>query len=55
MTRDEDKLDRWLKIEQLKFYRAATEDREREKREREFELFLARRWGYQPLRRGRRS
>jgi hypothetical protein len=55
MTRDElDALKRELVIEQIKFYRAANEERECEEREREFELFLARRFGYPPPRRGRR-
>ena len=48
-----DSLKRELLEEQLKFYRAANEEREREKREREFESFLAQRWGYPPPRRRR--
>jgi hypothetical protein len=42
-----------LVLEQLKYYRALNEDRERDKRERETELFLARRWGYPARRRWR--
>lgn len=34
--------------EQLRELRARREERERENREREFELFLARRYGYPP-------
>jgi hypothetical protein len=42
-----------LLIEEIKFYRAVNEERERDKRERETELFLARRWGYPVPRRWR--
>lgn len=54
MSNDVEKLKRELLIEQLKFYRASNEEREREKRQREFDLFLARRFGYWPPRRRQR-
>lgn len=50
---DLDDLRRELLMEQLKFYRAANEERERQKRECEMDLFLTRRWGYPLPRRGR--
>jgi hypothetical protein len=54
MTRDDlEALKRDLLVEQIKYFRAANLEREREEREREFESFLSRRWGY-PLPRRRR-
>jgi hypothetical protein len=48
MTREERAgLEETLLREKLKYYRAANRAREREEREREFESFLARKWGYE--------
>lgn len=52
--REFESLERELLVEQIRFYRAANEEAEREKREREFELFLARRFGYSVPRGNRR-
>jgi len=51
---DGDALDRELKIEQLRFYRAANEERERDEHDYRLADTLSRRWGYPPPRRHRR-
>jgi hypothetical protein len=46
-----EQLKRELLVEQIRFYRAENQRRDREQREQEFELFLARTFGYPPPRR----